>query len=60
VIRRCAPSVPGLLVPVAALLATVVLGGCAGTGTAAREKTSQEWYDEGVNLAGKKKYDLAL
>jgi len=60
VIRRCAPSVPGLLVPVAALLATVVLGSCAGTGTAAREKTSQEWYDEGVNLAGKKKYDLAL
>jgi outer membrane protein assembly factor BamD len=29
-------------------------------GGAAREKSSQEWYDEGAKLAGKKKYDEAL
>jgi outer membrane protein assembly factor BamD len=43
-----------------ALLAAAVLAGCAGADGTAREKTSQEWYDEGARLAGKKKYDEAL
>jgi outer membrane protein assembly factor BamD len=44
----------------AALLASVWLAGCAGTGGTAREKTSQDWYEEGVRLVEKKKYDQAL
>lgn len=41
-------------VATAALLAS----GCAGTQT--REKTSREWYEEGVGLAGKKRYPEAV
>ena len=43
-----------------ALAAAVLLAGCAGTGGAVREKTSQEWYDQGSRLAGDKKYEEAL
>jgi outer membrane protein assembly factor BamD len=60
VIRRTAPSVFSAIVPATILLAAAVLTGCAGTGKAGREKTSQEWYDEGAKLAGRKKYDEAL
>jgi outer membrane protein assembly factor BamD len=60
VIRRTASSVLAAIVPAAIILAAAVLAGCAGTGKAVREKTSQEWYDEGASLAGKKKYDEAL
>jgi outer membrane protein assembly factor BamD len=60
VIRGTASSALSKFVPALALLAAIVLGGCAGTGKPAREKTSQEWYEEGVNLAGKKKYDQAI
>jgi outer membrane protein assembly factor BamD len=37
-----------------------LLAGCAGGGQAVREKTSQEWFDQGSGLAGKEKYDEAL
>ena len=43
-----------------ALLAAALLAGCAGNGGVVREKSSQEWYDEGAALAGKEKYDEAL
>jgi len=36
------------------------LPGCAGTSGTVREKTSQEWYDQGAVLVGKQKYDEAL
>jgi outer membrane protein assembly factor BamD len=59
VIRRTAPVLWSLAALPGAVLAAVVLTGCAGAGTV-KEKTSQEWYDEGARLAGKKKYDEAL
>lgn len=36
------------------------LAGCSGTSGVVREKSAQEWYDEGTRLAEKKKYDEAL
>jgi len=45
-----------LLAAVAA--AALLASGCAGTQT--REKTSREWYEEGVGLAGKKRYPEAV
>ena len=59
-IRRSAPTVFSSIVPAAALLAAVVLSGCAGAGQNAKEKTSQQWYEEGEQLAAQKKYDEAL
>jgi outer membrane protein assembly factor BamD len=47
-------------VPAATLVAVTLFAGCAGGGKAASERTSQEWYDQGTQLAGKKKYDEAL
>jgi outer membrane protein assembly factor BamD len=44
----------------AALLAAALLAGCSGGGASVREKSAQEWYDEGATLAAKKKYDEAL
>lgn len=40
--------------------AAALLAGCAGNAGVVREKTSQELYDEGAQLAGKEKYDEAL
>jgi outer membrane protein assembly factor BamD len=34
--------------------------GCAGGGAAIKEKSAQEWYDQGARLAAKEKYDEAL
>jgi outer membrane protein assembly factor BamD len=45
-----------VVVAVSALLAN----GCASLGGGSREKTSQEWYDEGVRLAEKKRYQEAI
>jgi outer membrane protein assembly factor BamD len=42
------------------LLPAALLAGCAGNRGAVREKTSQEWYDQGARLAEKEKYDEAL
>jgi len=42
------------------ILVAALLAGCAGGSGALREKTSQEWYDQGTGLAGKEKYDAAL
>lgn len=57
---RTVRSTFGVLVSAGALLASVVFAGCAGNSGAVREKTSQEWYDQGMRLAGKEKYDEAL
>jgi outer membrane protein assembly factor BamD len=59
VISRTAPASFRTFVSAAAILAAV-LAGCAGTSGTVREKTSQEWYDQGTRLAGKEKYDEAL
>jgi outer membrane protein assembly factor BamD len=58
VIRRTVP--PSLVAAVFVVAAASVLSGCAGSGSAVKEKTSQQWYDEGSQLAQKKKYDEAL
>jgi len=42
------------------LLLAALLAGCAGSGSSVREKSAQEWYDEGATLVAKKKYDEAL
>lgn len=42
------------------LLLGALLTGCAGGGSSVREKSAQQWYDEGTALAAKKKYDEAL
>jgi outer membrane protein assembly factor BamD len=60
VIRRTAPSTFRAVVSAGVVLAAAALAGCAGSSTAVREKTSQEWYDQGTVLAGKEKYDDAL
>lgn len=49
-----------MFVAAGALAAAAALAGCAGSSGAVREKTSQEWYDQGTGLAGKEKYDEAL
>lgn len=59
-IRRTAPSPFSTAAIPAAALAVALLAGCAGAGGAVREKTSQEWYDQGARLAESKKYDQAL
>ncbi len=59
-IRKTAPSMFNASVRTGILVATVVFAGCAGSGGAVREKTSQEWYDQGTNLAGKEKYEEAI
>ena len=59
-ICRTAPSLFRSFVSAGAVLVAVALPGCAGTKGATSEKTSQELYDEGSRLAGKKKYDEAL
>ena len=43
-----------------ALVVAVMFAGCAGSTAPVREKTSQEWYDEGTLKAGQQKYDEAL
>ena len=48
------------LVSTGVVLAAAVLAGCAGNHAAVREKTSQEWYDQGARLAAQEKYDEAL
>jgi len=60
VIRRKAPSTLGLPVAAAAILSAVLFAGCAGSGGAVREQTSQEWFAQGTSLAAKEKYDEAL
>ena len=50
----------GMLASAGAVVAFALLGGCAGSSGTVREKTSQEWYDEGALLAQKKSYDEAL
>jgi outer membrane protein assembly factor BamD len=60
VIRRTRASALAAYVFIGIPVAAAWLAGCAGSGGAAREKSSQEWYDEGAKLAGKKKYDEAL
>jgi len=60
VIFRTVPSLFRMCVAAGAILAAAVIGGCAGGSGAVREKTSQEWYDQGTLLAGKEKYDEAL
>lgn len=57
---RTAPSTLRVLVSTGVVLAAAVLAGCAGSSGAVREKTSQEWYDEGAGFAGKEKFDEAL
>ncbi len=42
------------------LAVAALLAGCAGNQGAVREKTSQEWYDQGARLAGKEKYEEAV
>lgn len=58
-IRRTALSMFGISGCLGVLLAAFLLAGCAGKG-AVREKSSQEWYDQGALLAAKEKYDEAL
>jgi outer membrane protein assembly factor BamD len=60
VIRSSAPNRLGTAVALVFLAAAAVLPGCAGSKPAVREKTSQEWYDQGARLAAKEKYDEAL
>jgi outer membrane protein assembly factor BamD len=45
---------------VAAIGAVALIAGCAGSGAAVKEKSAQEWYDQGSGLVAKKKYDEAL
>lgn len=59
-IRSTAPHRFGTAVAFALLVGTAAISGCAGSKTAVREKTSQEWYDQGSRLAAKEKYDEAL
>ncbi|MHB8835386.1 MAG: outer membrane protein assembly factor BamD [Candidatus Methylomirabilia bacterium] len=59
-ICRTVRSAFGVFVSAGAILASVLFAGCAGKSGAVREKTSQEWYDQGARLAGKEKYDEAL
>lgn len=63
-IRRTAPvnaSRPVRLLAVLAVFAgAALLGGCATTGKAGAEKTSQEWYDDATRFAAKEKYEDAL
>ncbi len=56
---RTKPSTFGIFVVATAILAAA-LAGCAGNAGVVREKTSQEWYDQGAQLAGKEKFDEAL
>lgn len=58
-ICRTVPSTLRTFVFAGATLAAL-FSGCAGNHGAVREKTSQEWYDQGALLAGKEKYDEAL
>lgn len=44
----------------AILAAAFAFAGCAGSQGTVREKTSQEWYDQGAQLAGEEKHDEAL
>lgn len=48
--------IPLAVVAMVALLAAA----CAGAGGGTRDKTSREWYDEGVRLAAKKRYPEAV
>ncbi len=59
-IRRTAPSNFVLSACAGAVLAALLLAGCAGKGGTVREKTAQEWYDQGALLAAREKYDEAL
>lgn len=61
VIHRNDRSASSLLVRAAAALGVAaLLAGCAGSGSAVREKSAQEWYDQGSGLAAREKYDEAL
>jgi len=61
VIHGNARSTRSSLVRAAAALGlAALLAGCAGSGAAVREKTAQEWYDQGAKLAAGEKYDEAL
>src|SRR3990172_3477561 len=60
VIRRTMPSLWSIAAVPGAVLVVSLLAGCAGTGGAVREKTSQEWYDQGGRLAAAGKHDDAL
>ena len=59
-ICRTGPSKFRKFVSAGVVLVSALLAGCAGTSGTVHEKTSQQWYDEGTRLAGKKKYDEAL
>lgn len=59
-ILRTALSVLKMFLGAAPLPAVLLLWGCAGSGGAVREKSAQEWYDQGANLAERKKYDEAI
>ena len=59
-ICRTGPSKFRNFVAAGAVLASALLAGCAGSSGTVREKTSQDWYDQGARLAGKQKYDDAL
>ena len=59
-IRRTASRRLHAAVSLVILAAASALAGCASTKPAVKEKTSQEWFDEGERLVGKKKYDEAL
>ena len=58
--RTAAPSKFVMLVLAGSVLVVPLLGGCAGGSGTVIQKSSQEWYDEGALLAGKKKYDESL
>ena len=59
-IFKTVPPLLRMFVGTGAILAAAVIAGCAGSSGTVREKTSQEWYDQGTRLAGKEKYDEAL
>jgi len=60
VMLRKVPLLFRMFVAAGAVLAAGVIAGCAGSSGAVSQKTSQEWYDQGTRLAGKKKFDEAL
>jgi len=57
---KTVPSLFRIFLAAGVVLAAGVIAGCAGSSGTVREKTSQEWYDQGTLLAGKEKYDEAL
>ena len=59
-INRTAQYLFGTFVSGGFLLTAALLAGCAGSSETVREKSSQNWYDQGTRLAGEKKYDEAL